>query len=521
MLDQSRLRSRRRVLWAAGTGGLLAALGFAARRWHQDSQEKAKIIDPYYSGDAEPGPVTEGLIPPVRTGATIPITLENAQSGTRDFTLTGHRFSDDTTGQIAGYTGATSVSAGETLDFHVSVAPAQRYRVWVYRLGHYGGAGARLVATSPWLNGRTQPPPTTHSNGMLSCDWTVGWRLQIKHDWISGFYLALLASSSGHHQWVPFVVRDRVPATAGLVILPTSTYQAYNQWPRDGRTGRSLYYGYDAAGQRSTDHRSEAVSYDRPYSGNGIPSLARHDIGFVQWVEGQGYNLSYATNEDLHTGRVNPSRYQTVIFCGHDEYWSVEMRRAAATARDNGTSLVFLGANNCYWRIRYGTSDEQPDERIVGCDKNMTKIKDPIPLTTQWRLAGNPEQQLLGGQYISVIDGHAPLVVQDSGHWFWAGTGLRHGDQIPKVVWGEADQVMPKVRKPKAVEEAVLAASPYTRKGQSYLQNTVLYRAPSGAWVFLAGTLGWTAALYLKGTADSRIQRATRNLLDRVLAARP
>jgi hypothetical protein len=35
--------------------------------------------------------------------------------------------------------------------------------------------------------------------------------------------------------------------------------------------------------------------------------------------------------------------------------------------------------------------------------------------------------------------------------------------------------------------------------------------------VFAAGTMGWTRALYVDGIVDARLQRATRNLLDRVL----
>jgi hypothetical protein len=185
------------------------------------------------------------------------------------------------------------------------------------------------------------------------------------------------------------------------------------------------------------------------------------------------------------------------------------MRRAVARARDGGTSLVFLSANNCYWRIRYGESDRRRDERIVGCAKVRPEAGRRVPLMAQWRLAGSPEQELLGAQYVSVIDGYTPLVVRNSRHWFWAGTGLRDGDRIPRVVWGEADQVMP--------ERAVLAHSPYQRKGETQHHHAALYRAPSGAWVFAAGSLGWTAALYADGIADRRLQRATRNLLDRVL----
>ncbi|MEV0718209.1 N,N-dimethylformamidase beta subunit family domain-containing protein, partial [Asanoa sp. NPDC050611] len=103
--------------------------------------------------------------------------------------------------------------------------------------------------------------------------------------WLSGFYLALLTSEAGFSRWVPFVVRDPEPATAGLVVLPTSTYQAYNMWPYDGRVGASLYYGFDSSGKPAPAHRSRAVSHDRPFRDSGLPHLVEHDIGFDQWAE--------------------------------------------------------------------------------------------------------------------------------------------------------------------------------------------------------------------------------------------
>ncbi|GAA1840584.1 N,N-dimethylformamidase beta subunit family domain-containing protein [Asanoa iriomotensis] len=434
---------------------------------------------------------------------------ESTRERTIGFTVHDRRFGDDRRGQIAGYASATSVAPGETLDFHVSVSPAADYRIEVYRVGHYGGRGERLLAASPWLAGRTQAEPSVDpKTRMVRCAWERGWRLRVGPDWVSGFYLALLTNADGWCRWVPFVVRDTRPA-AGLVIVPTSTYQAYNMWPHDGRLGASLYYGFDATGEPVATLRSRSVSHDRPYQDDGLPALAEHDMGFVRWAEEHGADLGYATSEDLDSGRVDPGRHRAVIFCGHDEYWTTAMRRAVATARDHGTSLVFLSANNCYWRVRYGT----PDRRTVNCTKVNPRPGKPVPLMTRWRAAGSPEQELIGAQYVSVIDGRAPLVVRDSRHWFWAGTGVRDGDAIPNVVSGEADQRMPDVRLPTSTEDVTLARSPYQRKGVRHEQHTTLYRAPSGAWVFAAGSLGWTAAL----PTDARIQRATRNLLDRVL----
>ncbi|MFC4145521.1 N,N-dimethylformamidase beta subunit family domain-containing protein [Micromonospora mangrovi] len=493
-----------------GAVGAAAVLGGATYGGGRPSRA-APSADPWYPGDPTDVPPTADRGPaPGRPT----VAAENTRPGTTGFRLTGHRFGTDRAGEIAGYAHATSVAPGQELEFRVSVAAARRWRVTVHRIGHYGGAGARTVTASPWLPGTRQPAPQVDPDtGAVSCAWSTGWRLRVLPDWPSGLYLALLSSDSDHHRWIPFVVRDPARTDGALVVLPTSTWQAYNGWPLDGRTGASLYYGYAGGGHRDADHRARAVSHDRPYSDSGLPQLAEHDIGFVQWAEGQGPEFTYATSEDLHTGRVDPGRYRAVVFPGHDEYWSASMRRAVVAARNGGTSLVFLGANNCYWRIDYGHGD-----RLVRCAKSAVPKGGPVPPTTRWRATGNPEQQFIGVQYVSVVDGHAPLVVRGSDHWFWAGTGVRDGELIPEVVWGEADQRMPGVAGPATVERTLLADSPFSREGGTIRQQSSLCRATSGAWVFAAGSLGWTRVLADPEVADPRLARATANLLHRVLA---
>ncbi|MGW9193350.1 N,N-dimethylformamidase beta subunit family domain-containing protein [Micromonospora chersina] len=507
--------TRRRTLGILGAvGAVLLDAGSQAAR---PPSKPAPRVDHHYVGDPTgPGPVTA----PLPAAGSPPVVVENARPGAVDFHLTGHRFATDRGGEIAGYVHATSVAPGEELRFQVSVARPQRYRITVFRVGAYGGRGARQVAVSPWLDGVPQEAPTIDAvTGAVRCGWRTEWRPTVAPDWVSGLYLALLAGATGHHQWIPFVVREPKPAAGALVVLPTTTWQAYNRWPEDGRTGASLYYGFDGAGHRSGEHRARAVSHDRPYAGNGLPALADHDIGFVQWVEGQGVDLAYATSEDLHTGRVDPARYRAVVFPGHDEYWSMPMRQAVVTARNAGTSLVFLGANNCYWRIAYGADDR--DDRLIRCAKEKRPASGPLPLTMRWRSAGYAEQQFIGAQYVSIVDGYAPLVVRGSGHWFWAGTGVRDGDLIAEVVWGEADQCMPGFAEPTATERTLLAESPYRHEGAPQRQQTRLYRAPSGAWVFAAGSLGWTRVLADPAVADPRLARATVNLLRRVVTGEP
>jgi hypothetical protein len=219
---------------------------------------------------------------------------------------------------------------------------------------------------------------------------------------------------------------------------------------------------------------------------------------------------------DLHEGRLDPRRYRALVFSGHDEYWSAPMRSAAEAAVAGGTHLAFVAANNCYWHVRFERSN-----RVMVCYKT-----DPDPQpdasgpTTKWRsvsLSSRAEQGLIGVQYTGGMVRHAcPLVVRSADHWFWTGTWVAEGTEIPGLVGGEADGKMSDMPSPSGVQ-TLLSHSPFQlAKGPISTQNTSLGLTPSGAWVFAAGTLNWPRALGHPIDCDPRIMRATASLFQRL-----
>ncbi|GAB3353054.1 hypothetical protein RMN56_10730 [Micromonospora halotolerans] len=461
--------------------------------------------------------------PPTRR-RTPPVQVENRAAGEPWWPRGDIRSADDRLRQIQGYASTTSLAPGESVDFHVAVNPARPFRITVHRLGWYGGAGARTMLTSPELDGTPQPvPPADPATGTIACRWPVSWTLRIPEDWTSGLYQAVFTSTDGWRACTPFVVRDDRRAAALCVVLPVTTWQAYNQWPLDGRAGKSLYNGYTAGGQRTPALRAREVSFDRPYPDAGQPIQFSRDQDAVQWLERNGYDVSYATSLDLHSGRLDPSRHRGLVFCGHDEYWSAEMRRAAEAGLAGGTSLAFLGANSVYWHIRVRPSADGRPERIVACAKTTPDPgEDAAGPTVTWRDLGIPEQALLGVQYNGIVATPQPLVVRSAKHWVWAGTGVADGDRIPGVVRGEADGVSAAAARPAGLDETLLSGSPYpARQGRQRTQSTHVYETPQRAVVFATGTLGWTMALNRRGHRDERIERATANVLDRMVGRTP
>jgi len=190
-------------------------------------------------------------------------------------------------------------------------------------------------------------------------------------------------------------------------------------------------------------------------------------------------------------------------------------------ARDAGVHLGFFGADAVYWQVRFEASplSGAADRVLVGYkDRTIDPVQGPTT-TILWRNLNRPEQQLMGVQFSGSIDissPNAPYVVQNSSSWVYAGTGLADGDSIPGIVGYEMDSSMSSAPLPTAVAGTyqVLSQSPFTDSGgATVIANSSIYQAPSGAWVFGAGTVSWSLGLDLDGVVDPRIQRITANLL--------
>ena len=443
------------------------------------------------------------------------------------------RTSDDVGGQIKGFA-AAATDLGGSIDLRVSVGAGQDFTVDVYRIGHYGGAGARHVAASPRVSGLIQPAPLVAGPTVSCHHWWMSWRLQIPTHWSPGAYVAVLTTADHRHRsHIPFTVRADKAADL-MLVLPDVTWQAYNLFPEDGRTGASLYHAWNEKGELlGEEEAATTVSFDRPYAGAGLPLHIGHAYDFIRWAERYGYDLAYANATDLHAGRIDPTRYRGLVFPGHDEYWSAPMRRAVEQARDSGTSLVFLSANSMYWQVELDAGITGEPDRLLTCRKRRRPADGgggPGSAagsgsgaggsgggSVLWRDLGRPEQHLLGIQYAGRVPEPVPMVVRNTDHWLWEGTGLRDSDPVAGLVAGESDRYFPRVALPVHTERTLLAHSPYRdTRGAVQHQETSLYRDPSGAYVFASGTFAWSPALDRPGHTDERIQRATANLLDRI-----
>ncbi|MGH7681468.1 MAG: N,N-dimethylformamidase beta subunit family domain-containing protein [Candidatus Eiseniibacteriota bacterium] len=485
---------------------------------------------------ARPGfPVTE-------KGSTAgPVAAENARQGSKDWELS----KPATNREIEGYASKVSVRPKETVELHVSTA-SKTFDIDIYRLGWYGGLGARKISgTSGVAGGLRATPGPRQGDGLVECRWPVSYTVQVGSDWVSGVYLAkLTASASGRQTFVPFVVLEKpgIPHPAAFLFqCAVTTWQAYNAWG-----GKSLY-DFNSKGEA----RARRVSFNRPY-GSGPGAWAGVGAGelltmahttraggweypMIRWLERNGYDVAYATNVDVASDPDVFTGRRAFLIVGHDEYWSRAMRTNVEAARDRGIHLGIFAANVSYWQIRLEPSPYGGANRVMFCTKDAEQdsvydTEADADLTVRFRdLHPRRPENALVGMMISGEDvqtDFVPVPAQRS-HWVFAGTGIAQGTttRLPGLGGYEVDRsygddsLYAKWSPPGLT---VLARVPIvSSNGKKTVTETTIYTAKSGAIVFATGTMQWSWGLDDWGApalhpacrhADA--ERITKNVLE-------
>jgi len=414
---------------------------------------------------------------------------------------------------IMGYAGAASVLTGESFPLFVSTS-SPGFRVHAFRLGWYGGDGAREVWQSGSLGGHQQNSPSlTGATNTVQTNWDPAIEVPTD-DWPAGTYLLRLDADSGAQRYVPVTVRSA--GTAGAVVLKNcvATWQAYNTWG-----GYDLYIG---GPDQSYGSRSLAVSLDRPYDLNGAAMFLTYERNAVKLAESMGLPLAYVTGMDIAADPHLLDGASALISLGHDEYWTPAERANVTAARNAGVNLAFLGANAMFRRIRLD-STALGSARLVICYKTsytedpMYGVDDAL-VTSDWREPPDPdpESSLIG----TIYEGYpavAPYVVVSPGSWVFAGTGVSAGASFANLVGIEYDRVNPAYPVERPIE--VLSHSPLVCQGASSFGDSAYYTHSGGAGVFNSGTMRWVEAIYgdqphgIGGRTPGFVKQVTMNVL--------
>jgi hypothetical protein len=471
-----------------------------------------------------------------------PIVTENALPGSPISEWGVPNFRDN---RIAGFSTKMSLNSGETVRFKINVQGGTNYTLKIYRIGYYGGNGARLKHDFGTLSGTVQPPGISDpSLGLLDCsNWSESASWAIPANAVSGLYIAKLERLAGGSNHIVFIVRNDNSNSDLYLQFPDARWQAYN-----GYGGNSTYDGNVPGAQQG--HASK-VSYNRPFfqynslfntDGKGADWYMNNEYPMIRWLERNGYDVTYTSSNDVANNGSRLLNHKVFISIGHDEYWSKEQRNNVEAARDQGVHLAFFSGNEVYWKIRWEGNDGSEDrtmvcykegflgngglgERTCGgkCDGTSSEW------TGLWRTggdydAGKPENALTG--QISWTEGvDQPIKVPSyyKNLRFWRNTVVASlangqtaslGDRVLGYEWDfeqyHKDYPHGRITMSSTVTNDLVNPGVRTHK-------LSLYRHASGALVFGAGTVQWSWGLDdqhwgAATTASRDLQQATVNL---------
>jgi hypothetical protein len=399
---------------------------------------------------------------------------ENAKPGSGNWVIP-----TTTSTTIEAYATRVSATCGQTVGLKVDYG--KPVDIIAYRMGYYGGLGAREVWRADNIPTVAQPAPTIggtdsagHALRMVSAkNWSTTLTVPIDDKWVPGTYLFKITDGS-YSTYAPLTVRDDTGTKHDILIQQaTTTWAAYNAW------GGYSFYSPSGSGAGSS-----RLSFDRPYAGGGAGQYLPLEQGLVFWAESKGLDVTYWTDNDLDQfGGQLPLRAANIFLPSHDEYYTLPMRASLSQAISKGVNVASLGANTVYRRMWF-TNDTRREWDI----DNFTAGYD----STIWRFLGDAyaSQPLLGAEYSCPLPG-STLTTGTS----WLYEGITPGTTIPGFIAGEIDLVDKNLYRPPGLA-IVGSGTGLCRSGSvSSPMHITTFTAPSGARVFNGSTFAYSCFL--------------------------
>ena len=389
----------------------------------------------------------------------------------------GHRYERPGMGGDAGeiwcYTDSIAYPPGANVRLHVC-STAERYRLEVVR----DGAAALPVLDREVRGARWQDTPEQCS--VVGCGWSPSVEFRVGEDWPSGAYRITLTAEgpannelSAHHL---FIVRPLAGAKPQriLQVAASGSWMAYNTWG-----GSNHYQGI--TGPKRNQYAT-TVSLERPWcrgfvvlpedaprvplevdpppgSGPRYPHLewafangysnkyassgwASYDRHFLRWAESAGFQVDLASQHELHFDPEILDGYHCVVFVGHDEYWTWEMRDAVDRYLERGGHVARF-AGNFMWqtRLEKGGKAQVCYKYRARAEDPVFKSADPSRTSGSWEASEtgrpgaltfglNATNGLYAGWGACAPRGVWGFPVYRPEHWAFAGTGLCYGDLL-------------------------------------------------------------------------------------------
>ena len=446
---------------------------------------------------------------------------------------------------LNGYTTDISVNKGNTVHFKIDAQNGSTVSAKIYRLGYYGGLGARLQADLGSFPGVKQPAGISDPvTGLLDCsNWSETTSWAVPAGAVSGYYIVKLSDNNGNINNIVFIVRDDASHSDILLQAPDATWQAYN-----GYGGNNLYNGSTSFPQG----HAVKVSYNRPFfvynvnfqtDGRGSDWYMNDSYPLIRFMERNGYDVTYTSNTDVARAGATLLNHRIFMTGGHDEYWSKEIRDNVEAARAAGVNMVFFTGNESYWKTRWENDVNGNPNRVLVCYKEGTLQDgsqgeatcggkcdpDPTVWTGLWRMgsaydAPLPENALSGQISWDEVNPTPAIEVPDTykNLRFWRNTSVATLASGAKATlapaslgyeydWEQYTNSYPHGR--------IKMSSTTFNPGKTHQLSLYRYNGTGGPLVFGAGTVQWAWGLdatHFGGTGNAvskDMQQATINLL--------
>jgi N,N-dimethylformamidase beta subunit-like protein len=311
---------------------------------------------------------------------------------------------------LAGFE-ARSYAPGQVAALSIGGGDTNRARLQIFQAGASGTPGPGAV---PGWDKHTFGKPVTAPQQIHRPSGKDPWLVHVRlgPTWASGDYVARLTWGS-HTDYAPFVLRPRRLGTAPvLVVEPTNTWHAYNDF-----AGDSWYLDPSVHVIDLTHPFAASRVNGRPVPAGLPEQFERFDVGFLRWYWHSGYRADFISDDDLE--RISNARqlshYRLIVFGGHEEYVTPHTFDLITAYRNNGGNLAFLAANSFFYKVKVSGN-------------TMTG-------RTRWRDQGRPEAALIGAQYAGWNEGNYPnnpyqITDTAAAPWLFQGTGLHDGSKV-------------------------------------------------------------------------------------------
>ncbi|MCO5966355.1 N,N-dimethylformamidase beta subunit family domain-containing protein [Sinorhizobium meliloti] len=281
-----------------------------------------------------------------------------------------------------------------------------------------------------------------HADAVTDCKWPVTNTMTIPADLKSGAYAIRLRIGPGQglsEEYIVFFVRSSRPSAKLCFLVPTGSYLAYaneslsfdaqiiqpmtGQPPvvtdidietyEHGEFGFSTYNNFeDGAGVCFTSYKRPIINMRPKYrmSSMNITWQFPADLSIVAWLDHNGYDCDFITDEDLHREGLDAIKpYNCVMTGTHPEYVSERMLDAQEDFVSGGGRIIYMGGNGYYWCVGY-MPDEPACMEVRKLDSGMRAwaarsgehyLASTGEKSGLWRNRGRAPQKLLGVGMIS------------------------------------------------------------------------------------------------------------------------